>query len=155
MRVQGKSRGEATRLAQTWLRRVGLAEFASSYPHQLSTGMRRRALPAATLVTELPVILMDEPFAHVDALTSEHLADELLRLWRQSDSTVLFVTHDVREAVALADLVIVLTSRPCRVRGQVDVPIPRPRSVQTMHHHGYYAHRCDEVRRMLTMEEDQ
>ncbi len=106
---------------------VGLADFADAYPAALSGGMQQRVALARTLAIGAPLWLMDEPFAALDALTREVLADEVLRLWERFCPTVLWVTHDIVEAVRLADRVVVLTARPGRVRRVVAVPFPRPR----------------------------
>ncbi len=106
---------------------VGLADFADAYPAALSGGMQQRVALARTLAIGAPLWLMDEPFAALDALTREVLADEVLCLWERFRPTVLWVTHDMAEAVRLADRVVVLTARPGRVRRVVAVPLSRPR----------------------------
>ncbi len=109
------------------LQMTGLADFAGAYPATLSGGMQQRVALARTLAVGAPLWLMDEPFAALDALTRESLSDEVLRLWQEFRPTVLWVTHDIGEAVRLADRVVVFTARPGRVRAVVPVTLPRPR----------------------------
>ena len=110
------------------LRRVGLSGFASRYPWELSGGMQQRAALARALVSDPRVLMMDEPFASVDALTRSHLEDVVSDLWERSSFAALLVTHDVAEAVHLADRVLVLSARPSRVLAEITVDLPRPRS---------------------------
>ena len=110
-----------------WLARMGVADAATAYPHQLSGGMRQRVALARALVIDPEVLLMDEPLASLDELTREDLRIELLRMWEATPRCVLYVTHDVEEAVLLADRVAVLAGRPARLVAQVAVDLPRPR----------------------------
>ena len=109
------------------LKMVGLTEFADAYPLTLSGGMQQRAALARTLATGTAVWLMDEPFAALDELTRELLAEELLTLWQQFRPTVLWITHNLHEAIRLSDRVVVLTPRPGTIAGEIVVPLPRPR----------------------------
>ena len=121
---------QANRAARDWLRRVGLAGFEDRYPHQLSGGMRKRVALAQSLINEPRVLLMDEPFSALDVQTRSIMSDELLGLWEQTRPAVVFVTHDLEEAIALADKVVVLTAGPGRVKATFDVDLPRPRKAQ-------------------------
>lgn len=112
---------------QDLLKMVGLADFADAYPLTLSGGMQQRAALARTLATGAAVWLMDEPFAALDELTRELLAGELLQLWGQFRPTVLWITHNLHEAIRLSDRVVVLTPRPGTIAGELIVPLPRPR----------------------------
>ena len=118
---------ERRQRARAALQLVGLAEFADAYPHQLSGGMRSRVALARSLVTEPDVLLMDEPFSRLDAQTRSAMHRELLRIQELRHMSILFVTHDVEEAVVLADRIIVFEARPGRMRRQVPVTIPHPR----------------------------
>ncbi|MEP6693777.1 MAG: ABC transporter ATP-binding protein [Chloroflexota bacterium] len=111
-----------------WLARMGVADAAAAYPHQLSGGMRQRVALARALVIDPEVLLMDEPLASLDELTREDLRVELLRMWETKARCVLYVTHDVEEAVLLADRVAVLAGKPAGLVAQVAVDLPRPRS---------------------------
>jgi len=112
-----------------WVRKVGLGGFENHYPSQLSGGMRKRISLAMTMVYRPSIILMDEPFAALDVQTRNLMENELLALWAEAGSTVLFVTHDLEEAIALADRIIVLTAAPARIRADYPVPLDRPRDV--------------------------
>lgn len=109
------------------LKMVGLTDFANAYPLTLSGGMQQRAALARTLAAGTAVWLMDEPFAALDELTRELLAEELLQLWRRFRPTVLWITHNLHEAIRLSDRVVVLTPRPGTIAGEIAVPLPRPR----------------------------
>ena len=128
LRVGGASRGEARRQALAILEQYGLAEFADAYPFQLSGGMRQRAALMRTLLMGRGVILLDEPFGGLDALTKLLMQQWLISLWERDRHTVLFITHDVNEAVFLSDRVIALSPRPARIVLDVDINIPRPRT---------------------------
>jgi NitT/TauT family transport system ATP-binding protein len=127
----GVARRQAHAEAAEWLRIVGLKGFENHYPHQLSGGMRKRVGLAAALINEPSILLMDEPFGALDVQTKAIMSTELLTLWEQSRPSVIFVTHDLEEAIALADRVVVMTAGPGSVKAVYDIDLPRPRgSVQ-------------------------
>jgi NitT/TauT family transport system ATP-binding protein len=127
---RGVSRQEAEERGRTWLGRVGLDRFAASFPYQLSGGMRRRVAMAQCWIVNPDVLLMDEPFSALDIHTRHKMEDELLRLWADSHTTVLFVTHDLEEAIALSDEVAVLSAGPgSRLVGRYAIDLPRPRNL--------------------------
>jgi NitT/TauT family transport system ATP-binding protein len=113
--------------ARSWLRRVGLEKFETHYRHELSQGMRQRVAVARTFAIEPDILLMDEPFGALDSQTRLLLQELFLQVWESSKRTVLFVTHDLHEAIFLSDVVIVFTNRPGRVKSMVAVDLPRPR----------------------------
>jgi len=131
LRLRGVRRAERRPQVASLLEMVHLEEFGTKRPHELSGGMRQRVALARALAQDADVLLMDEPFGSLDAMTRDLLHAELERLWTDRRFTVLFVTHNVREAVRLADRVLVLTSRPGRVAASFDVDIPRPRRIET------------------------
>ena len=124
---RGMARAEAYEKAHAWLARVHLSGHETKYPHQLSGGMRKRVALAQTFINEPQILLMDEPFSALDVQTRVMMHDELLQLWSQSKASVVFVTHDLEEAVALADKVYVLTAGPATVKSVYPIDMPRPR----------------------------
>jgi NitT/TauT family transport system ATP-binding protein len=124
---RGLSRGQRRTRALEALRIVGLADLATRWPHQLSGGQRQRVALARALAVEPEVLLMDEPFSALDAITREQLQDELVRIWQTTGKTVLFVTHDIEEAAYLADRVVVLAGSPGRTVADIVIDAPRPR----------------------------
>jgi NitT/TauT family transport system ATP-binding protein len=129
LRFRGVPRKEARERARAWLSRVGLTKFHGSFPHQLSGGMRKRVSIAATMAYEPPILLMDEPFSALDVETRALMENDLLDLWELTRPTVVFITHDLQEAVQLADRVLVLSAGPARVIGEYEVDLPRPRDL--------------------------
>jgi NitT/TauT family transport system ATP-binding protein len=129
LELRGQSRADRLRNAHEWLDRVGLIGFEKSYPAQLSGGMRRRVALARTLAYEPETILMDEPFGALDAQLRMVMHEELLKLWTGTRKTVIFVTHDLAEALTLADRIAVFSARPGRIRSIEVVDLPRPRDV--------------------------
>jgi len=124
---RGKPKAEAHALADEWIRRVGLAKFGDHYPHQLSGGMRKRVALAQTFINSPEILLMDEPFSALDMQTRTLMQDELLNLWAGTGGSVVFVTHDLEEAIALADRVFVLSARPGMLKRVYEIDLPRPR----------------------------
>lgn len=127
LRMNGSSSGEAEREALQWLDLVGLTRFADVYPHQLSGGMKQRVAIARALANRPRILLMDEPFGALDAQTRARMQTHLLDIWRNIDVTILFITHDLDEAIFLADRILVLKANPGGVQELIEVPVPRPR----------------------------
>ena len=144
----GRDMGAARAAAMALLRLVGLEAFAANYPHELSGGMQQRVGLARGLVHDPALLLMDEPFAALDAMNREHMMVELQRLWLATGKSVVFVTHSIPEAVFLADRVVVMSSRPGRVVDEVRVPFPRPRDLDTMAE-APFGTLCNRLRRMF------
>jgi NitT/TauT family transport system ATP-binding protein len=132
MKMKSVSKAEREEKTQHYLRLVHLSQFKDSYTHQLSGGMRQRVALARALATEPDVLLMDEPFAALDAQTRDLLHDELERIWAETGRTIIFVTHNVREAVRLGDRVVLMTFRPGRVKQEYLIDLPRPRVLEDM-----------------------
>jgi NitT/TauT family transport system ATP-binding protein len=130
MKMKGLSKAEREEKIRYYLRLVHLSQFKDSRPHQLSGGMRQRVALARALATEPDVLLMDEPFAALDAQTRDLLHDELERIWAETGRTIIFVTHNVREAVRLGNRVVLFTFRPGRVKQEFTVDLPRPRHLE-------------------------
>ena len=125
--LRGVSKNEALERARLWLSTVGLGGFENHYPHQLSGGMRKRVALAATLINEPSLLMMDEPFSALDVQTRAIMTNELMRLWEQTKPSVMFVTHDLEEAIAIADQVVVMTVGPATVKDVFEIDLPRPR----------------------------
>jgi NitT/TauT family transport system ATP-binding protein len=133
LKFAGVGRAERETRAKEWIERVGLGGFERFFPMQLSGGMQKRCSIARTLVYGPAVILMDEPFGPLDAMTRIVLQQELLALWERDRKAILFVTHDLAEAIALADTVVVMTGGPGRIKATIPIPLPRPRNVGAIH----------------------
>jgi NitT/TauT family transport system ATP-binding protein len=130
LEFRGASPEDARAQAEDWLRRVGLGGFGDRYPHQMSGGMRKRASLAQVLVLDPDIILMDEPFSALDVQTRQLMENEVLALWQQKRKAVLFITHDLDEAIAMSDRVVVMSAGPAsRPIGEFTVDLPRPRDV--------------------------
>jgi NitT/TauT family transport system ATP-binding protein len=127
LKFRGISPAEAERDARQWLDLVGLSKFADSYPNQLSGGMKQRVAIARALANNPRILLMDEPFGALDAQTRCQMQKHLLQIWKNVDVTILFITHDLDEAIYLADRILVLKANPGRVNELIEVPVPRPR----------------------------
>lgn len=132
LEVRGVLREERHRKAEALLEKVGLGQFANSFPSQLSHGMRQRAALARTMAFDPDIFLLDEPFAALDAQTKIVLQEEFVRIWEESRKTVVLVTHDIAEAVAMADRVIVFSPRPGRVKADILIDLPRPRDIEAI-----------------------
>jgi NitT/TauT family transport system ATP-binding protein len=133
LKIRGAPKGERGAAAQKLIDTMQLTGFENHYPFELSGGMQKRGSIIRTLIYDPEVILMDEPFGPLDAQTRLILQDELLRIWDENKKTILFVTHDLTEAIALSDKVILFTGRPGTVKLTFDVPLPRPRNVFEIH----------------------
>jgi NitT/TauT family transport system ATP-binding protein len=130
LEIAGTSRAEAILRAQEFLASVGLSAFGNRYPHMLSGGQRKRVGLAQVLIRDPKILLMDEPFGPLDAQTRQIMGNLLLDLWNADRKAVLFVTHDLEEAIALADRVVIMSAGPCaRIIGDWRVPLPRPRDI--------------------------
>lgn len=139
LELRGGHDNQGEERARGLIRQVGLAGFEHHYPHELSGGMRQRANIIRTLIYDPKVLLMDEPFGPLDAQTRITLQNQLLQLWTESQKTFIFITHDLVEAISLADRVVVMTARPGRIKSINEVRIPRPRDV-------FHIHRSEEFR---------
>jgi len=126
---RGLGRGEVKDTVNKFIELVGLQKFATAYPHQLSGGMKQRVAIARVLANDAELVLMDEPFGALDAMTRERLQDELLDIWQRTKLTVVFVTHSIEEAIFLADRVVVMTPGPGRIESDNQLELPRPRDV--------------------------
>ncbi len=126
--VNDRDKWDAERQALQWLQLIGLEKFADAYPHQLSGGMKQRVAIARALANQPRILLMDEPFGALDAQTRCRMQAHLLEIWRKIDITIIFITHDLEEAIYLADRILVLKAHPGEVQELIEVPVPRPRS---------------------------
>jgi NitT/TauT family transport system ATP-binding protein len=131
--IRGLGKVERRRIAHEYLELVGLHGFGERHPHEISGGMKQRVAIARSLAYEPDLLLMDEPFAALDAQTREVLQGELLRIWEGRRTTIVFITHSLEEAVYLSDRVAVMTQRPGRIKDIIDIPLARPRSAELRH----------------------
>ena len=127
--MAGQTRAQAGAVADELIAMIGLGRFATAYPHELSGGMQQRVAIARALANRPGILLMDEPFGALDAQTRSIMQESLLRLWSQISATIVFVTHDIDEAILLADRVFVMTSGPGRILRTLRVDLPRPRAL--------------------------
>lgn len=151
--IRGMGRGPRRDRAKEMLELVGLGEFGESYPRQLSQGMRQRVAIARTLAMDPDTLLMDEPFAALDAQTKLRVQAEFINIWEGSGKTVVFVTHDLSEAVLLADRIIVFAPRPGRIVHDIEVSLPRPRNIETLRFDKTYEELHERLWHALKMEE--
>ena len=129
LEVNGRGKSEAEAHALQWLSLIGLEKFADAYPHQLSGGMKQRVAIVRALANQPRILLMDEPFGALDAQTRARMQAHLLEIWRKIDITIVFITHDLDEAIFLADRILVLSAHPGEVQELIEVPVARPRDV--------------------------
>ena len=148
LEIMGRSREDRERRARAMLDLVQLTEFERYFPFQLSGGMQQRVAIARALSFEPSILLMDEPFGALDEMTRERMQAELLRIWSQTGTTVIFVTHSIPEAVFLSSRVVVMSPRPGRIAGIVEIDLPQPRNDDTREHPRFYA-KLTEVREAL------
>jgi len=149
LEAQGAERSHIDQVVAKYLDMTGLAEFRNHYPAELSGGMKQRVALARVLAFDPKVLLMDEPFGALDAQTRETMQEEVTRLWERTRKTIVFVTHDIEEAVYLGDRVVVLSARPGRIREEVKIELPRPRGLEikkSMQCHEYRNHVWDMIR---------
>lgn len=130
LELQGVGRRNREERAKSFISKIGLEKFVRNYPHELSVGMRQRVGIARAFVSDSPILLMDEPFGSLDAQTKLILQEDLLRIWKERQKSVVYVTHDIEEAICLGDRVLVMSGRPGRIREDIQIPLPRPRDVQ-------------------------
>ena len=149
---RGVPAAEARRRTEWALEAAGLTEFRRSYPHQLSGGMRRRVALMMTLVVDPKILLMDEPFGALDTHTKTRLHASLLEIWEKTRQTIVFVTHDLMEAITLSDRIIIMSARPGRVKAAYEIRIPRPRDVIKVKDSEEYLEDFREIWRILGAE---
>ena len=141
LEIQKVPKSERLKIADRFISMVGLTAFRNHYPNELSGGMKQRVALARVLALDPRILLMDEPFGALDAQNRELLQEELQQIWETSRKTVLFVTHDIDEAIYLADRVIVFTARPGRIKADIRIELPRPRGIEIKKSHGYVEYR--------------
>jgi len=129
LEMQGRRRRECLERAKSFLNRIGLQAFLHSYPHELSVGMKQRIDIARAFVADPAFLLLDEPFGSLDAQTKLVLQEELMKFWREQPKSVVYVTHDIQEAILLGDRVLVMSGRPASILEEIPVPLPRPRDM--------------------------
>lgn len=128
LEIRGTPKRERRDIARGLIHKAGLGGFENSYPHELSGGMKKRVVIIRILAADSEILFMDEPFGALDVFAREMLQDEILKLWQETKKTILFVTHDLAEAITLSDRVILMTARPSTVKNEYRIPLPRPRS---------------------------
>ncbi|NNE09485.1 MAG: ABC transporter ATP-binding protein [Gemmatimonadetes bacterium] len=130
LEIRGVPREERRAIARRFIARVGLSHFEESHPHELSVGMRQRVSIARAFVNDPEILLMDEPFGSLDAMTKMVMTEELMGIWSRQRKQVLYVTHDIEEAIMLGDRILVMTGRPGRIREEIEIRLPRPRDLR-------------------------
>ncbi|MFZ0841152.1 MAG: ABC transporter ATP-binding protein [Xanthobacteraceae bacterium] len=141
LEIQKVPKAERLKVAERFMAMVGLSAFRNHYPNELSGGMKQRVALARLLALDPRILLMDEPFGALDAQNRELMQEELQQIWEKSRKTVLFVTHDIEEAIYLADRVIVFTARPGRIKADIRIDLPRPRAIEIKKTHAYGEYR--------------
>lgn len=134
LEMQGMERRERRQQGMAFIEKVGLNGFAHNYPHELSGGMRQRVAIARAFLADPLILLMDEPLGSLDAQIKLLLQEELLQIWKENQKTIIYVTHDIEEAILLADRVLVMTGRPGRIRQEIQIPMKRPRDLTVQDH---------------------
>ena len=152
LKMRGLAPAERRERTQDWLSKVGLLRFANAYPYQLSGGMKQRVSIARAFALDPEILLMDEPFAALDQQTKILLQEELIRLWSDTKKTVIFVTHNIDEAVVLGDRVIVMTAHPGRIKDEVAIDLPRPRDPMEIRADPHYMELTQEIWHLLRNE---
>jgi len=137
LEMRGKGKKERWDLARPFIEKVGLTAFVNNYPHELSMGMRQRVGIARAFVSNSQILLMDEPFGSLDAQTKLILQEELLKIWKENQKCVIYITHDIEEAIFLGDRVLVMTARPGHIREEIHIPFIRPRDLSIKEHLGF------------------
>jgi NitT/TauT family transport system ATP-binding protein len=132
LEMRGMKKKERRERAKVFIEKVGLTAFIDNYPHQLSVGMRQRVGIARAFLINTEMLLMDEPFGSLDSQTKILLQEELVRLWREDPKLILYVTHDIEEALLLADRILVMTGRPGSIRKEIHIPLDRPRDISDL-----------------------
>jgi NitT/TauT family transport system ATP-binding protein len=149
LKIRGVSRRERRKIALQFIEMVGLSGFEDRYPRELSGGMQQRVAIARALANDPEVILLDEPFGALDAQTREILQEELIRIWSATKKTIMHVTHNIEEAVFLADRVVVMTARPGKIKAMVDIDLPRPRDEMERATRVHYVELIDQIRHLV------
>ncbi len=142
-KLKGMTKADRRGVAEDLILAVGLAGFEDAYPQHLSGGMRQRTALARALANDPKILLMDEPFGALDSQTRQLMQELLLTIWERDHKTVLFITHDIDEAIFLADVVHVMTARPGRIKKSLDIAIPRPRDIATLTSPDFMAYKRD------------
>jgi len=141
LEIQARSRSDRVAIVERLLAKVGLTHFRDHYPAELSGGMKQRVAIARTLAFEPRILLMDEPFGALDAQNRELMQEELQTIWNETRKTVIFITHDIEEAIYLADRVIVFSARPGRTKADIPIDLPRPRDLEVKKSTAYFDYR--------------